>query len=1476
MRVFLSYARGDDEPFVKRLHADLTQAGFTVWFDRESLMSRGLNFHQEIKDAIRTEVDRVVYVGGTKAAMSAYVREEWQSALEYDHVFVTPIFRLGKEENVPGELSLLHCEDFRDDANYPAALAKLIASLRQPNPKLGALFAVPNLPPNFLGRPELMRRVRDALLVDLQKPQVITGADARVGMQGMGGIGKSVLAAALARNRPVRQAYPDGVVWIAAGQKLTDDDLLKRQRDLARHLGGDDTFASLAQGQGVLRQLLAAKAVLLVLDDVWRAADAQAFAVLGPRCRMLVTTRDKGILDTLHGELVPVSLFTEPEALQLLADAVNVAPAALPAEAREVARECGLLPLALALCGGMARKRGGDFHSVLERLRRADLEKIADRESINEQHRSIWRAMQASVEMLPEDEQHRFAELSVFATDQTVPEAAAATLWSHTGDLNDLDTEELFINLAERSLVQLDQKTGADGRVRRRFGLHDLLHDYAVRTAGEPREGHQKLLDAYRKKCPDGWHSGPHDGYFFENLVHHHAETGAWLEAEALTTDFSWLMRKCELGLLDSISHDHELLSEVSPSEIKQQLEIWSAFFREKAHILRRGNEEWPAYKILLQLAVEHADDSPLTIAAERWLTEDSCDWLWFRRIQRLPHTHKNPCLAVFEGHTAEVSGALQLPDGNLTSWSGYSQYVDKDFRHVTDCALRVWNYQTGACLQSLEGHTDVVRGVQLLANERLLSWSDDKTLRVWSPKRGDCLLTLHGHTGKVQGALALPDRRLLSWSNDNTLRLWDDQSGTCLLILEGHTDAVCGALVLADSRLLSWSFDRTLRLWDGRTGKCLLIIEGHTSPVMGALELGEGRVLSWAAPKNLIRIVEGQTHSSEGDNKLRLWNSHNGECAATFEGHEYHVDGALKVSEERLLSWGGINSLRLWDSHSGVCLQTLTGHTRPVLGALTLADGRLLSWSEDKTLRLWDGQDGRCLRALEGHTGRVLGALALADGRLLSWSGGQFDGVPSRDHTLRLWELLRRDVRVKKLEGHSGGIAGARALTDGRLLSWSEDKALRLWSLQDNAYERTIEGHTGRILGARAVTDGKLLSWSEDTTLRMWDSQRGACLRTLEGHAGPVRGALVLSDGRLLSWAKDRTLRIWDSHGTACMFVLEGHTAGINGALVLTDGKILSWCDALTWSDNGVVSQDNTLRLWDSQRGKCLAILQGHRFIVLGALQLANGTLLTWSGDNTLRLWEGRSGRCLATMTSNRLFGIGGALQLADGRLLSWSAVEDSEGVEQHEIVVWDSSTGNRLRTLRGHTSRILDVLELPDGRVLTWAWENELRVWDTRSGSCVMILEGHTGFVLGALAFADGRLLSRAMDETLRLWDSQSGACLEVVPEDQVAELHPDWLHAFAQVNGRSSLCLNFFLRLFEARTHQLRHKQSSAIIAAWNTDAYSAHRGLLPDGTAVVTQDNGQVCILKLYHGSRRVSLADAEAILDRGRKKAEPEV
>ncbi len=61
--IFLSYARGDDEPFVGHLYDDLTASGFTVWYDRVAMPSRALTFLQEIRDAIAA-ADRLLLVVG--------------------------------------------------------------------------------------------------------------------------------------------------------------------------------------------------------------------------------------------------------------------------------------------------------------------------------------------------------------------------------------------------------------------------------------------------------------------------------------------------------------------------------------------------------------------------------------------------------------------------------------------------------------------------------------------------------------------------------------------------------------------------------------------------------------------------------------------------------------------------------------------------------------------------------------------------------------------------------------------------------------------------------------------------------------------------------------------------------------------------------------------------------------------------------------------------------------------------------------------------------------------------------------------------------------------------------------------------------------------------------------------------------------------------------------------------------------------
>jgi WD40 repeat protein len=565
---------------------------------------------------------------------------------------------------------------------------------------------------------------------------------------------------------------------------------------------------------------------------------------------------------------------------------------------------------------------------------------------------------------------------------------------------------------------------------------------------------------------------------------------GGWEAlAETCLANFLFLMAKARAVLVDGILEDYGLAFEWMPQKRKENLRIWESFFRERAHILRRGDNDWPAYKILLQLAVEHADDSPVTNGAERYLAAGKVNWSWLRRKKRSDHAAIDPCLAVLEGHAGRIEGALILPDCQILSWTG-------------DTTFRLWN-RDGKPLAILEGHTRQIAGALALFDGRIISWSGDDTLRLWD-HAGRPIDVLEGHTKMVRGVLPLPDGRLLSWSYDNLLILWD-QDGKLLAVLKGHTDFVMGALALPDGWVLSWSPDKTLRLWD-KGGKCQAILVGHTDFVKGALLLPDGRLFSWS-----------------GDNTLRLWDR-DGEPLSVIEGYKYGahgVEGALALPNGQILYWSYDTVLRLWD-RSGKLPAELSGHTMSINGALALMDGRILSWSHDSTLRLWE-QDGEPLYVLEGHTDSVKGALELPDGRILSWS---------RDRTLRVWDREGKPMNV--LVGHKYGIhgvEGALRFPDGRILSWSwDDENLRVWDV-DMKPPTALEGHTLGFGKVFVLSDGRLLSWLYDEPLKLWELD-GKPLGVLEGHTGSVNGALALTDGRILSWSEDKTFRLWDQYG--------------------------------------------------------------------------------------------------------------------------------------------------------------------------------------------------------------------------------------------------------------------------------------------------------------------------------------------------------
>lgn len=82
----------------------------------------------------------------------------------------------------------------------------------------GRLYNVPPLPRHYLERVEHLDALKE-LVLGGGRAVGITAPSKKVSVQGMGGIGKSVLAAALAHDDEIRAAFPDGVIWVPLGQK---------------------------------------------------------------------------------------------------------------------------------------------------------------------------------------------------------------------------------------------------------------------------------------------------------------------------------------------------------------------------------------------------------------------------------------------------------------------------------------------------------------------------------------------------------------------------------------------------------------------------------------------------------------------------------------------------------------------------------------------------------------------------------------------------------------------------------------------------------------------------------------------------------------------------------------------------------------------------------------------------------------------------------------------------------------------------------------------------------------------------------------------------------------------------------------------------------------------------------------------------------------------------------------------------------
>ncbi|MEM7726734.1 MAG: NB-ARC domain-containing protein [Cyanobacteria bacterium P01_A01_bin.45] len=540
---------------------------------------------------------------------------------------------------------------------------------------------------------------------------------------------------------------------------------------------------------------------------------------------------------------------------------------------------------------------------------------------------------------------------------------------------------------------------------------------------------------------------------------------------------------------------------------------------------------------------------------------------------------------------------------------------------------------------------------------------------------------------------------------------------------------------------------------------------------VTGSID-GEVSLWKWQENQQVFKnqahktIVESVTFSSDSrkiasssrDRTVKIWDTSTGECILTLNSPNkytvknlvFNLDGSrlFGYSSKQILTWDldTGNSRILIESQSRICSLSLSSQTNI-----------LIFGCEDGYVHIWDINTEEFIKQFSTNNGVILSVRIINSHNILACS--------IKDKIVKIWNLTYCEC-IETLQSQSYNISLIDISQNGQYLATgSGEKIIKVWDIDTGLYLQSLSGHLSEINAiAFGSIEKRLATASVDRTIKIWDITTGKCVKTLQGRADFVHSVIYSSYNRIIVSGSQHTIKFWDIDTHECISTFFEDKDWLSSVIISPDEKIIACTN--------IGNDNNVIRIWqiDSLNKNYIGeidsnqvphkILEGHNDSIWSiAFNPDSKLIVSGSSDRSVKIWDSQTGQCLKTLYGHNRPVLSVAFS-PDGKTIA--------SCGGHSIIkLWNFETGECYQTIQEKASYVIKFNS--DSSILASGHTSGIvKLWNTNSGQCIQTL-GNFGKPIVSMAFShDSKLIAYgSFDGTVTVWDINNNKSIAILQE-------------------------------------------------------------------------------------------------------------